>query len=192
MPRRSARNSVTSCCRCSSTPGSPRRRPPTQGGFDIDDVAGDLVDKLVRRHPHVFEADAAPVRTRCRSAAALGRAEEGRARPVRGARRGRSRPAGDGVGRRSSGHAPRSSACEWTRRPGIRRRSAVPHRLRRRRARRGPGVRAAGRGHRARRTRWRPPKRRPAEQCLSSAGSVDVAPSEPGDARPDQRRRRSA
>jgi len=23
-------------------------------GFDIDDVAGDLVDKLVRRHPHVF------------------------------------------------------------------------------------------------------------------------------------------
>lgn len=28
-------------------------------GFDIDDVAGHLVDKLVRRHPHVFaEADA--------------------------------------------------------------------------------------------------------------------------------------
>ncbi|HEV7870318.1 MAG TPA: MazG family protein [Modestobacter sp.] len=27
--------------------------------FDIDDVAGDLVDKLVRRHPHVF-GDAAP------------------------------------------------------------------------------------------------------------------------------------
>ena len=27
--------------------------------FDIDDVAGDLVDKLVRRHPHVF-ADAGP------------------------------------------------------------------------------------------------------------------------------------
>ncbi|MQA32816.1 MazG family protein [Modestobacter roseus] len=23
-------------------------------GFDVDDVAGDLVDKLVRRHPHVF------------------------------------------------------------------------------------------------------------------------------------------
>ena len=23
-------------------------------GWDIDDVAGDLVDKLVRRHPHVF------------------------------------------------------------------------------------------------------------------------------------------
>lgn len=28
--------------------------PAEQGGFDIDDVAGDLVDKLVRRHPHVF------------------------------------------------------------------------------------------------------------------------------------------
>jgi XTP/dITP diphosphohydrolase len=27
--------------------------------FDIDDVAGDLVDKLVRRHPHVF-GDAGP------------------------------------------------------------------------------------------------------------------------------------
>jgi XTP/dITP diphosphohydrolase len=26
------------------------------GGFDIDDVAGDLVDKLIRRHPHVFPA----------------------------------------------------------------------------------------------------------------------------------------
>ncbi|MGH3443779.1 MAG: MazG family protein [Nocardioidaceae bacterium] len=24
------------------------------GGFDIDDVAGGIVDKLVRRHPHVF------------------------------------------------------------------------------------------------------------------------------------------
>jgi len=29
------------------------------GGFDIDDVAGDLVDKLVRRHPHVFGVDEA-------------------------------------------------------------------------------------------------------------------------------------
>lgn len=28
--------------------------PRDEGGFDIDDVAGDLVDKLVRRHPHVF------------------------------------------------------------------------------------------------------------------------------------------
>ncbi len=28
--------------------------PRDQGGFDIDDVAGDLVAKLVRRHPHVF------------------------------------------------------------------------------------------------------------------------------------------
>ena len=36
-------------------------RPGSQGGFDIDDVAGDLVDKLVRRHPHVFDVGAAPV-----------------------------------------------------------------------------------------------------------------------------------
>jgi len=35
--------------------------PAAEGGFDIDDVAGDLVDKLVRRHPHVFDAAAAPV-----------------------------------------------------------------------------------------------------------------------------------
>jgi XTP/dITP diphosphohydrolase len=33
--------------------GDPGRR------FDVDDVAGDLVDKLVRRHPHVF-GDAGP------------------------------------------------------------------------------------------------------------------------------------
>ena len=30
-----------------------------QRAFDVDDVAGDLVDKLVRRHPHVF-GDAGP------------------------------------------------------------------------------------------------------------------------------------
>lgn len=29
-------------------------RPADQGGFDINDVAGDLADKLERRHPHVF------------------------------------------------------------------------------------------------------------------------------------------
>ena len=28
--------------------------PRSDGGFDIDDVAGDLVDKLIRRNPHVF------------------------------------------------------------------------------------------------------------------------------------------
>ena len=37
--------------------------PAVDGGFTIDDVAGDLVDKLVRRHPHVFQADATPVWT---------------------------------------------------------------------------------------------------------------------------------
>jgi XTP/dITP diphosphohydrolase len=38
-------------------------RSTASGGFDIDDVAGDLVDKLVRRHPHVFDAAAVPVST---------------------------------------------------------------------------------------------------------------------------------
>ncbi|MCW2882746.1 MAG: nucleoside triphosphate pyrophosphohydrolase [Sphaerisporangium sp.] len=31
-----------------------QERPPDDGGFDVDDVAGGIVDKLVRRHPHVF------------------------------------------------------------------------------------------------------------------------------------------
>jgi XTP/dITP diphosphohydrolase len=35
-------------------------RDAADGGFDIDDVAAGLVDKLVRRHPHVF-GDAAPL-----------------------------------------------------------------------------------------------------------------------------------
>jgi len=35
--------------------------PIADGGFDIDDVAADLVDKLVRRHPHVFDTEAEPV-----------------------------------------------------------------------------------------------------------------------------------
>jgi XTP/dITP diphosphohydrolase len=38
-------------------------RSAADGGFDIDGVAADLVDKLVRRHPHVFDAQAAPVWT---------------------------------------------------------------------------------------------------------------------------------
>jgi XTP/dITP diphosphohydrolase len=38
--------------RVAAEAGPPRR-------FDVDDVAGDLVDKLVRRHPHVF-GDAGP------------------------------------------------------------------------------------------------------------------------------------
>ncbi len=33
-------------------------RPRSDGGFDIDDVAGGLAEKLIRRHPHVFEDDA--------------------------------------------------------------------------------------------------------------------------------------
>jgi XTP/dITP diphosphohydrolase len=29
-------------------------RPAAEGGFDVEDVAGGIVDKLVHRHPHVF------------------------------------------------------------------------------------------------------------------------------------------
>ncbi|MDP9115690.1 MAG: MazG family protein [Actinomycetota bacterium] len=36
---------------------------PDGEAFGIDEVAADLVDKLVRRHPHVFEPDADPGRT---------------------------------------------------------------------------------------------------------------------------------
>jgi len=35
--------------------------PQSDGGFTIDDVAGDLVGKLVRRHPHVFDPAAGKV-----------------------------------------------------------------------------------------------------------------------------------
>ena len=38
-------------------------KPADQGGFTIDDVAADLVDKLVRRHPHVFDANSDAVHT---------------------------------------------------------------------------------------------------------------------------------
>ena len=46
-----ARSSATCCCRCSSTPGWPRSEPDP---YSIEDVAADLVAKLIRRHPHVF------------------------------------------------------------------------------------------------------------------------------------------
>jgi XTP/dITP diphosphohydrolase len=34
--------------------------PPGEGGFDVDEVAGELVAKLIRRHPHVFGPEADP------------------------------------------------------------------------------------------------------------------------------------
>jgi XTP/dITP diphosphohydrolase len=55
------------------------------GGFDIDDVAGGIVDKLVHRHPHVFAglevADADEVH---RNWEALKAAEKRRTSPVEG------------------------------------------------------------------------------------------------------------
>jgi XTP/dITP diphosphohydrolase len=51
-------------------------RISSETGWDIDDVAGDLVDKLVRRHPHVFEG--APADDLEGSWDALKAAEKGR------------------------------------------------------------------------------------------------------------------
>jgi XTP/dITP diphosphohydrolase len=51
-------------------------RISSETGWDIDDVAGDLVDKLVRRHPHVFEG--APADDLEGSWEALKAAEKGR------------------------------------------------------------------------------------------------------------------
>ena len=57
-------------------------RPTADGGWDVDDVAADLVDKLVRRHPHVF-ADPGGAKTTAgdleASWEALKQAEKGRA-----------------------------------------------------------------------------------------------------------------
>ncbi len=56
------------------------------GRFDIDDVAGDLVDKLVRRHPHVF-ADAGALTDADEQQQRwdeLKRAEKGRTGPLAG------------------------------------------------------------------------------------------------------------
>ena len=51
-------------------------RISSETAWDIDDVAGDLVDKLVRRHPHVFEG--APADDLEGSWEALKAAEKGR------------------------------------------------------------------------------------------------------------------
>jgi XTP/dITP diphosphohydrolase len=56
------------------------------GGFDIDDVAVDLVDKLVRRHPHVFADDIAVTDADEQQQRwdELKRAEKGRSGPLAG------------------------------------------------------------------------------------------------------------
>jgi len=60
--------------------------------FDVDDVAGDLVAKLVRRHPHVFAgADAADVAAVERGWDAIKQAEKQRRSPTEGV--SRSQPA---------------------------------------------------------------------------------------------------
>jgi XTP/dITP diphosphohydrolase len=60
-------------------------RPAEDGGFDVEDVAGGIVDKLVHRHPHVFAglavADADEVD---RNWEALKAAEKQRSSPLDG------------------------------------------------------------------------------------------------------------
>lgn len=57
-------------------------RIASESGWGIDEVAGDLVDKLVRRHPHVFEG--APADDLEGSWEALKAAEKGRTSPAEG------------------------------------------------------------------------------------------------------------
>ncbi len=71
--------------------------------YSIEDVAGDLVDKLVRRHPHVFAAESTDG---ARADAAtlnetLGAAEDHREGPHVGGRRRAGGPAGAGAGRQA-------------------------------------------------------------------------------------------
>ncbi|GGL87319.1 MazG family protein [Nakamurella endophytica] len=62
--------------------------PRDEGGFDIQDVAGALVDKLISRHPHVFGTDGGPVVTSAgdqqRQWDELKRSERGRSGPLAG------------------------------------------------------------------------------------------------------------
>lgn len=88
--------------------------PREQGGFDIDDVAGDLVAKLVRRHPHVFAdpdragAESARLRTAAdqqRRWDELKRAEPGRSGPLDGVPLGQPAAALAGkIGARAARH----------------------------------------------------------------------------------------
>ncbi|WP_324276057.1 MazG nucleotide pyrophosphohydrolase domain-containing protein [Blastococcus brunescens] len=134
--------------------------------FDIDDVAGDLVAKLVRRHPHVF-GDAGP-----RDVAAveagweeIKKAEKQRTSPTEGSRGPSPRPRGE---RRSCGgpgvrgcarRSPRTSPTTAPRRWGAS-------------ARRRHGRRAAWLGRRGRAPRGGPPVRGEldAEAAASSTG----------------------
>lgn len=56
-----------------------------EAGFSIDDVAGDIVDKLVRRHPHVFaELDVADADEVGRNWETIKAAEKGRTSVLEG------------------------------------------------------------------------------------------------------------
>ena len=127
--------------------------------FDVDDVAGDLVDKLVRRHPHVF-GDAGP-----RDVAAveagweeIKQAEKQRRSPTEGV--SRSQPAaawGAALVRRAGRAGPVDPGAG--RADGAQPRGAGGAAVRRRH-----GRRAAGLGRRGRAARGRPPLRRGARR----------------------------
>ena len=109
--------------------------------WSIDDVAGDLVAKLVRRHPHVFARAVGQRRRRGRGQ--LGRDQDrGEAARV-GHRRRAARPAGAGAGRQAA--PPGGEGRPGGRAADRGRRRRPPLRAGRRgaRGRRGPGGGAA-------------------------------------------------
>ena len=77
---------------------------PEDERWTVDDVAGDLVDKMIRRNPHVFAGDRG--RHAGRDHRQLGADQAGREGPRLGAGRHRAEPARAGPGRARSWTAP--------------------------------------------------------------------------------------
>ncbi len=101
-------------------PRAGRRRTHARDPFDVDDVAAGIVTKLVRRHPHVFAAEAEP-------GAATDGADDGEPAAGHTAEQVQQRwddaeGRGEGPGERSRRHPARAA------RAGARRQAAGPHR----------------------------------------------------------------
>ena len=92
--------------------GSPRTCRTT--GWSVDDVAGGLVDKLIRRNPHVFAG--AEVDGARRDRRQLGADQEGGEGARLGAGRHRARPARAGAGGEGAGAASTRPDCPRRRR----------------------------------------------------------------------------
>ncbi len=72
---------------------------PSGQRFSIEDVAGDLVDKLIRRHPHVFDSPGGGSIGHGRGQRVLGAPQDRREGPHVGRGRRPGRSAGTGAGR---------------------------------------------------------------------------------------------